>query len=79
MMINKKMLHVPDLPQGESPQDGLGNRLLLTPVESLKGADVGSCLIAPCLPSVWPVIIIIVIILIIIMIMNMIINTRRSS
>ena len=56
MMINKKMSQVPDLPQGECPQDGLGNSLLLTPVQGLKGADVGSCLIAPCLPSIWPVI-----------------------
>ena len=55
-MINKKMSQVPDLPQGECPQDGLGNSLLLTPVQGLKGADVGSCLIAPCLPSIWPVI-----------------------
>lgn len=55
------MSHVPDLPQGESPQDGLGNSLLLTPVENLKGADVGSCLIAPRLPSIWPVVILTVI------------------
>ena len=44
-----------DLPQGESPQDGLCNSLLLTPIQILKGPDVRSCLIAPCLSSSWPV------------------------